>query len=127
MLSIETDNRQSISVVKVKGRVDSETAPELDDVLTKLLQESRNQIVLNLQGVDYISSAGLRAIVRAYQGAKKLGGDVRLASISTPVEVILRTVGMMQMLQMYPTEQEAVAAFWCCLGGQLCGKPMMQM
>lgn len=111
MLSIETDNRQSVSVVKVKGRVDSETAPELDDALIKLLQADRNQIVLNLQGVDYISSAGLRAVVKAYQAAKKSGGDVRLASVSTPVEVILRTVGMMQMLQMYPTEQEAMAAF----------------
>ena len=111
MLSIETDNRQSVSVVKVKGRIDSETAPELDDALIKLLQEDRNQIVLNLQCVDYISSAGLRAVVKAYQAAKKSGGDVRLASVSTPVEVILRTVGMMQMLQMYPTEQEAMAAF----------------
>jgi anti-sigma B factor antagonist len=111
MLSIETDNRQSISVVKVSGRVDSETAPELDDALTKLLQANRNQIVLNLQGVDYISSAGLRAVVKAYQATKKSGGDLRLASVSQPVEVILRTVGMMQMLQMYPTEQEAMAAF----------------
>jgi anti-sigma B factor antagonist len=111
MLSIETDNRQSVSVMKVKGRVDSETAPELDDALARLLQENRNQIVLNLQGVEYISSAGLRAVVKAYQAAKKSGGDMRLASVSTPVEVILRTVGMMQMLQMYPTEQEAMAAF----------------
>ena len=110
-LSLETDNTREISVMKVKGRVDSETAPELDDALTKLLQENRNQIVLNLQDVDYISSAGLRAVVKAYQAAKKSGGDVRLASVSTPVEVILRTVGMMQMLQMYPTEQDAVAAF----------------
>jgi anti-sigma B factor antagonist len=111
MLSIETDNRQSVSVMKVKGRVDSETAPELDDALTKLLQGNLNQIVLNLQEVDYMSSAGLRAVVKAYQAAKKAGGDLRLASVSEPVEVILRTVGMMQMLQMYPTEQEAVAAF----------------
>jgi anti-sigma B factor antagonist len=111
MLSIETDNRESVSVMKVKGRVDSETAPELDDALTKLLQENRNQIVLNLQGVDFISSAGLRAVVKAYQAAKKAGGDVRLASVSNPVEVILRTVGMMQMLQMYPTDQEAMASF----------------
>jgi anti-sigma B factor antagonist len=111
MLSIETDNRQSVSVLKVKGRVDSETAPELDDALTKLLQDNHNQIVLNLQGVNYMSSAGLRAVVKAYQAAKKSGGDLRLASVSEPIEVILRTVGMMQMLQMYPTEQEAIAGF----------------
>lgn len=111
MLLIETDDRQTISIIKVKGRVDSETAPELDDALTKLLDANRNQIVLNLQNVDYMSSAGLRALVKGYQAAKKSGGDLRLASVSEPVEVILRTVGMMQMLQMYPTEQEAIAAF----------------
>ena len=97
--------------MKVKGRVDSDSAPELEIALTKLLNEGRNKIVLNLQSVDFLSSAGLRAIVKAYQGAKKTGGDVRLAAVSEPIEVILRTVGMMQMLKMYPTDQEAVASF----------------
>jgi anti-sigma B factor antagonist len=110
-LSFETDNTQSASVMKVKGRVDSDSAPELETALTKLLNEGRNKIVLNLQSVDFLSSAGLRAIVKAYQGAKKTGGDVRLAAVSEPIEVILRTVGMMQMLKMYPTDQEAVASF----------------
>lgn len=110
-LSIETDNSQSVSVVKVKGRVDSESAPELDSALTNLLNEGRNKIILNLQGVDYISSAGLRAMVKAYQTAKKIGGDVYLVSISEPIEVILRTVGMMQMFKMYATSEEAAAGF----------------
>jgi len=111
MLSIETDNSQSVSVMKVSGRVDSDSVPELETALTKLLNEGRNKIVLNLQSVDFLSSAGLRAIVKAYQGAKKTGGDVRLAAVSKPIEVILRTVGMMQMLKMYPTDQEAMASF----------------
>jgi len=97
--------------MKVKGRVDSDSAPELETALTKLLNDGRNKIVLNLQNVDFLSSAGLRAIVKAYQGAKKSGGDLRLASVSEPIEVILRTVGMMQMLKMYPTDQEAMASF----------------
>lgn len=110
-LSFETDDTQSASVMKVSGRVDSDSAPELETALTKLLNDGRNKIVLNLQSVDFLSSAGLRAIVKAYQGAKKSGGDLRLASVSEPIEVILRTVGMMQMLKMYPTDQEAVASF----------------
>ena len=111
MLSIETDNRQSVSVMKVKGRVDSETAPELDDALTKLLQNNKNKIVLNLQDVNYMSSAGLRAMVKAYQSANKSGGDVRLAAVSGPIEVILRTVGMLQMFKMFSSSEEAVAGF----------------
>ena len=111
MLSIETDNRQSVSLMKVRGRVDSETAPELDDALTKLLQDNKNKIVLNLGDVNYMSSAGLRAMVKALKDAQKSGGDVRLASVSQPIEVILRTVGMMQMFKMFSTNEEAAAGF----------------
>lgn len=110
-LSFETDTLQNVSIMKVKGRVDSETAPELDNALSKLLNENRNKIVLNLQGVDYMSSAGLRSLVKALKESQKSGGDVRLASVSEPIEVILRTVGMMQMFKLFSTSEEATAGF----------------
>ena len=110
-LLINTDNTQQVSIMKVKGRVDSETAPELDNALTNLLNGNRNKIVLDLQAVEYLSSAGLRALVKALKEAQNSGGDLRLASVSEPIEVILRTVGMMQMFKMYPSEQEAMAGF----------------
>lgn len=110
-LSLETDNTQSVSVMTVRGQVDSETAPELDSALTKLLSDGRNRIVLNLQAVEFLSSAGLRALFKALKGAQGSGGDVRLASVSEPIEVILRTVGMMQMFKMFPTTEEAAAGF----------------
>jgi anti-anti-sigma factor len=110
-LSLETDNTQSVSVMKVKGRVDSETAPELDSALSKLLADGRNKIVLNLQGVDYLSSAGLRTLVKVLKGAQGSGGDVRLASVSEPIKGILLTVGMMQMFKLFSTSEEAVTGF----------------
>lgn len=110
-LSIATENAESISVMTVKGRVDSETAPELDAALATLLNENRNKIVLNLQGVEFLSSAGLRALVKALKDAQKSGGDVRLAAVSQPIEVVLRTVGMLQMFKMYATNEEAAAGF----------------
>jgi anti-sigma B factor antagonist len=110
-LSLETDILQNVSIMKVKGRVDSETAPELDTALTKLLNENRNKIILNLQSVEFLSSAGLRALVKALKGAQKAGGDVHLASVSQPIEVILRTVGMLQMFKMFSTNEEATTGF----------------
>ena len=110
-LSIATDNSQSISVMTVKGRVDSETAPELDTAFTQLLNDNKNKIVLNLEAVEFLSSAGLRAMVKALKSAQSSGGDVRLASVSKPIEVILRTVGMLQMFKMYATNEEAAAGF----------------
>ena len=110
-LSIETDDTQSVSVMKVIGRVDSDSAPEFDNALSKLLNGGRNKVILNLQGVEFLSSAGLRAMVKALKDAQNSGGDVRLASVSEPIEVILRTVGMMQMFKMYPTIEAAAAGF----------------
>ena len=110
-LTLETDNTQSISVMKVMGRVDSETAPQFDNALSGLLNDNRNKIILNLQGVEFLSSAGLRAMVKALKDAQKSGGDVRLASVSQPIEVILRTVGMLQMFKMFGTNEEAAAGF----------------
>ncbi|MEW6083057.1 MAG: STAS domain-containing protein [Chloroflexota bacterium] len=110
-LSINTRAHGNASIVTVDGRVDSETAPDLDSALSKLLANANNKIVLNLQGVDYFSSAGLRALVKALKSAQGSGGDLRLASVSQPIEVILRTVGMMQMFKMFPTSEEAAAGF----------------
>ena len=110
-LLIVTDNTQDVAVMNVKGRVDSNTAPELDSALENLLKSDKNKIVLNLEAVEYLSSAGLRALVKALKDAQKSGGDVRLASVSEPIEVILRTVGMLQMFKMFSNSEEAVAGF----------------
>ena len=110
-LLIVTDNTQNVAIMNVKGRVDSSTAPELDSALSSLLDGDKNKIVLNLEAVEYLSSAGLRALVRALKDAQKTGGDLRLAAVSQPIEVILRTVGMMQMFKMFSTNEEAVAGF----------------
>lgn len=109
-LAIHTNTTKSIPVMQVSGRVDSDSAPHLDEELAKLLQEN-NKLILNLQDVEYMSSAGLRAIVKAYQAAKKIGGDVHLACVPEPIEGVLLTVGMNQMLKSYPNTQEAMASF----------------
>ena len=110
-LSIVTDNTQDVTIMNVKGRVDSDTAPELDSALENLLGSNKDKIVLNLEAVDYLSSAGLRALVRALKGAQESGGDLRLAAVSEPIDVILRTVGMLQMFKLFPNSEEAVSSF----------------
>ena len=108
--SIQSDTSGDVAVVTAAGRFDSETSPSLDAALTNILG-TKNKIVLELNGVEYLSSAGLRAIVKALQAAQATGGGVKLACAPEPVETILRTVGMMEMLKMYPSVNEAIAGF----------------
>ena len=110
-LSSNTNPVQGISVLKVEGRVDSESTPRLEEALTALLNANCSKIVVNLRDVDFMSSAGLRAIVRASQGAQTAGGSVRLAAVPEAIESVMYTVGLNQLVMSYPTEQEAIAGF----------------
>lgn len=108
--SVHSDMNSDVAIVTASGRFDSETAPNLDTELTKVLGK-KNKIVLDLKSVNYLSSAGLRSIVKASQTARKSGGGVKLACAPESVEIILRTVGMLEMLKMYPSVNDAVASF----------------
>jgi len=108
--SVKNELNGNVAVVTVTGRVDSATAVKLDEALAKVVREN-NKIVMELKDVAYISSAGIRSIVKALQIVRKSDGGVKLASASEPVETVLRTVGMMQMLRNYPSVEEAVASF----------------
>jgi anti-anti-sigma factor len=108
--SVQSDVNGDVAVVTASGRIDSETAPMLDAELVKIAGV-KNKIVIELKDVNYLSSAGLRAIVKSLQAVQKVGGGVRLASASEPVVTVLRTVGMMEMLKMYPSVADAVASF----------------
>ena len=108
--SVQTETKGSIAVITVGGRIDSETAPAFDDELTTVVG-GNSKLVLNLKGVDYMSSAGIRAIVKASQTVEKNGGMVRLASVPDLVNSVLYTVGLNQKLGSYASVDEAVASF----------------
>jgi len=109
-LSVQAESKGGIAVVTVSGRIDSETAPAFDSELTKIVG-GNPRLVLNLKGVDYMSSAGIRVIVKASQAVEKNGGVVRLASVPESVNSVLYTVGLNQKVGSYASVDEAVASF----------------
>ena len=109
-LSIQTGANGSVAVMTVAGRIDSESSPELDAELTKAVS-GNTRLVLDLKGVDYMSSAGIRSVVKASQSASESGGAVKLASIPESIQSILYTVGLNQKIGTFATVNEAVASF----------------
>lgn len=108
-LIVKNEIRKGAAVVTVSGRVDSVTAGALDEQLARIAKEN-SKMVLDMQGVTYLSSAGVRAIVRALQNAQKAGGGVFLANVSDSVERVLETVGMLHVLRSFRTVDDALRA-----------------
>lgn len=109
-LWVRSEVKRNTAVVMISGRVDSVTAAALDEQLSKIAHEN-NRLVFDLSGVTYLSSAGVRAVVKTMQSAEKSGGGVVLANVSEVVGKVLETVGMTQMLRLFPSVEEAVASF----------------
>jgi anti-sigma B factor antagonist len=110
-MNIETRELKHVSVVKITGRVDSATAPDVEKALQDLIEADRHQVVVDLQDTEYMSSAGLRVLVTTLKSAKKSGGDLKLAQLSGRVKEVLDLAGLTPVFNVYGDVVEAVGAF----------------
>jgi anti-anti-sigma factor len=111
MIDINVSGLQQVTLVEVSGRVDSMNASELGVALANEIDGGRNLIVLDLAGVDYMSSAGLRELVNSLKRAKKTTGDLRLAQPSERVREVLEMAGLDTIFQIFETQTEAVGSY----------------
>ncbi len=89
-----TENKTSTSVeLIVQGRLDTNSAPELENKLKQVAQDAQT-LYLNLAGVEYVSSAGLRVILLAHKLMLPVGGKMILKSPSSFCRQVLEATGM---------------------------------
>lgn len=111
VMEINASEMKRVQLFEVSGRVDSTNASELGLAMDRAADEGRNHIVLDLGGVEYMSSAGLREMVRVLKRVKRSGGDLRIANPSERVREVLELAGLDTIFEIYPTQVEAVGSF----------------
>jgi anti-sigma B factor antagonist len=99
-------------LIKVAGRIDSVSAPELSETFRSLTDKNRCTIVLDLTDVDFISSAGLRTLIDAQKTCKRWNrGEVVLTGVQASVKDVLDLVGFVPLFQFFDDTTSAVASF----------------
>lgn len=111
MLDINVDSYKRVDMVTISGRIDGSNAGELESAFGSLTDEGRYQIVAELSGVEYMSSAGLRALVATMRECKKHRGDLRLATPSERINEVLELAGLDSIFQVYDDPAAAVGSF----------------
>ncbi len=101
--------QDGIWVVMPSGRLDSTTARLLDAALIEQLDASHTRLVVDLSGVTYISSSGLKVIVSAWRKAQKLGGSVLLSGLTPRVREVFEISGFDTLFTMTASVEEAAA------------------
>ncbi|NDJ77854.1 MAG: STAS domain-containing protein [Chloroflexi bacterium] len=110
-MDIQITTVKGVQLIQPIGRLDGDSAPSLGDAMRDALESGNTQLVLALDSVDYISSAGLRQIVNAYKRAQKQGGDLRLSSPTERVMAVLELAGLDRTLSIFPTDMDAIDSY----------------
>ena len=101
-------NVGNVTVVAVSGRVDSTTAPDLARGLEKAAAAPAAKLVLDLSATEYVSSAGLRVLLRVAKSIETTGGRFVLHGLNERVREILDISGFLTILTVCTGREEAL-------------------
>ncbi len=111
-MEITTRQFKHCALVKATGRVDSQTAPQLAEALDVINEAARFNIVFDMSGVDFISSAGLRVMINVQKTCKRLNrGEMVLACVPQRIYEALDLAGFVPLFNLFDEVVEAVGSF----------------
>ncbi|HLS68286.1 MAG TPA: STAS domain-containing protein [Kiloniellales bacterium] len=98
-----------VLILSVQGRLDSNTSKNLDEVLIREV-ESKPGVVLDFSGLEYISSAGLRVLLKAAKQGRSGGAKLALCCLSSHVREVFDISGFSSIFSIHGDRAAAVAA-----------------
>ena len=111
-MEIGTEALKRCHLVTVQGRIDSLSAPEFETALLDLIEDGAANLVINLAAVDFISSAGISAFIRARVRLKKRipPGEILISEVSPFLRETFELVGLHLLFTFYDQDVDAVGA-----------------
>jgi anti-sigma B factor antagonist len=101
-----------VTVLDLKGKMTLGEGDELlKDRINSLLADGKKKLVLNLEGVPYIDSAGLGEIVRTFTTVSRQGGKLKLLNLTKRIEDLLSITKLLTVFETFESEPEAIKSF----------------
>jgi anti-sigma B factor antagonist len=107
-LSIQVRQEMGVSVLFPEGFINAHTVRQFEKALENLIDAGHYTILINCKSLNYISSAGLGAIMGLIEKVREHGGDILLCSLQENVYTIFDTLGFTQLYKVLGTEAEAM-------------------
>lgn len=97
-MTIKLINRGTEGELLLEGRLDAVTAPEVEEIFLQMT-ERFDKIILNMEQLQYISSAGLRVLKKTYMASVKKNGELELSHVNKMVMEVLEMTGFSGLLK----------------------------
>jgi anti-anti-sigma factor len=112
-MQINLERKNGTLITKVEGRIDGGNAREFENALSAAIRDDDRSLILDLEDLSYISSAGLRVILLIAKTLRKRDAEFVLCSLSDPIREVFKISGFDKIIPVHGTRPEALAA----LGG----------
>jgi anti-sigma B factor antagonist len=111
-MQIEERVVNEVTILDLKGKITLGEGDEaLKDKINSLIHQNRKRILLNLEGVPYIDSAGLGEIVRTYTTVSRQGGQLKLVNLTKRITDLLAITKLLTVFETFETEPEALKSY----------------
>jgi len=108
-MSILTSNVSGVYIVIPNGRLDTNTSPEAEELITDAIVSGETRVVMDFSKTDYISSAGLRVILKTAKLLKPMNGAVTLCNANEQIHEVLEISGFLSMINLLGSLDEALS------------------
>jgi anti-anti-sigma factor len=102
---------EEIAVVKVSGVVDSETVELFGETVEGVFKEDCYNMILDIDGLSYINTAGLSIIADAYKKSSQNKGELKILRAGDAIRELLDVVRFTKIIDIYEDEGEAIGSF----------------
>lgn len=109
-MQFESKAHGDITLITVTGRIDAVNVPKFEEKCSILLENGMLRAVIDLSGLEYISSAGLRGILSIAKLLRSKHGDISFCGLKGMVQEVFSISGFIPMFPVYSTVEEALQA-----------------
>lgn len=110
-MEIKDKQINEVTIISLSGSIDAMTAPKITEFIQGQIANGNVKLVMDMSGVDYTSSAGLRVLLGAIKETRAKSGDLRLAGIRPDVQKVLNLSGFSNILKSFNDAETAAASY----------------
>ena len=109
-MNISFEEKDGILIFNLEGRMDAITVSHFEETFRTKLDENASKLLINLVGLEYISSAGLRGILIAEKASRAKKATLAFCSLQNMVAEVFKISGFNTILKIYATQEDAIIA-----------------
>jgi len=110
-MQINVEKREDIIIIKCSGNIDADSYTEFKNTFDKIIVNGDLKIIVDLSGVNFISSSGWGVIIESLQKVRMGGGDILLAAMTEEVKNVYQTVSFNELLRSYDKLEDAIKSY----------------